>query len=87
MRDSLSLELHVPADCPPIFISNCLDDRVVHPMNSELLEQALSARGINHLYIRFTTGGHGFGVMENARTEECRLWKYNFLSWVEQFNN
>ena len=40
MRDSLSLEKHVPKDCPPVFLVNCKDDPIVKDHNSELLDSA-----------------------------------------------
>lgn len=84
MRDSLSLERHVPSDCPPAFIACCADDPVVHPANAALLDSALTARHINHRYIRFNTGGHGFGASATRGTEECRRWKEMFLSWLQE---
>jgi acetyl esterase/lipase len=34
MKDSLSLEHHVPVNCPPVFLMNCDDDPVVHYHNA-----------------------------------------------------
>ena len=82
MRDSLSLELHVPAHCPPVFLVNCKDDPVVNYRNSELLDSALTARNIPHRYIQYRTGGHGFGASEHKGTPECRQWKEAFLQWL-----
>lgn len=83
MRDSLSLEKHVPKDCPPVFLVNCKDDPVVKYRNSELLDSALTAQGISHRYIQYCTGGHGFGASETKGTPECRSWKEEFLKWME----
>lgn len=80
-RDSLSLEKHVPEDCPPVFLVNCLDDPVVNYRNSELLDSALAEKGIRHKYIQYKTGGHGFGASEEKGSPECRGWKDEFLSW------
>ncbi len=82
MRDSLSLERHVPADCPPVFLVNCKDDPVVKYRNSELLDSALTARGVPHKYIQYQTGGHGFGASDEKGTEECRAWREEFLDWL-----
>ena len=81
MRDSLSLERHVPADCPPVFLVNCVDDPIVMYQNSELLDSALTARAIPHKYIQYRTGGHGFGASDTKGTAECREWKKEFLKW------
>ena len=83
MRDSLSLELHVPADCPPVFIVNCVDDPTVEYHNSMLLDSALTAKNIKHKYIQYQTGGHGFGASEEKGSEECRQWKNEFLKWLK----
>ena len=83
MRDSLSLERHIPADCPPVFLVNCTDDPVVEYHNSILLDSALTAHKIDHRYYRYHTGGHGFGASEKKGTSESRAWKKEFLNWVK----
>lgn len=82
--DKWSLERHVTKDCPPVFLVNCVDDPVVDYRNSVLLDSALSAAGVNHLYIQYKTGGHGFGVNEKKGTAESRPWKISFLKWLEE---
>lgn len=82
MKDSLSLEHHVPKNCPPVFLMNCDDDPVVHYHNSELLDSALTRRGIRHVYEHYRTGGHGFGVSEEKTTREAIGWKERFLNWL-----
>ncbi len=84
LRDSLSLEKHVPMNCPPVFIVNCKDDPVVHYHNSELLDSALSVKGIPHKYIQYNTGGHGYGASEEKGTLESRLWKDEFIKWLNE---
>lgn len=82
MRDSLSLERHIPENCPPVFLVNCVDDPVVDYHNSILLDSALTANKVNHSYIQYKTGGHGFGASEEKGTAECRQWKSEFLKWI-----
>ncbi len=82
MRDSLSLELHVPRDCPPVFLVNCLDDPVVDYRNSELLDSALTAMGVPHTYLQYATGGHGFGASDTKGSAESRQWRGAFLGWL-----
>lgn len=84
MCDSLSLERHIPANCPPVFLVNCIDDPVVDYHNSILLDSALTANKVNHRYIQYKTGGHGFGASEEKGTEECRQWKQEFLKWINE---
>ena len=83
MCDSLSLEKHIPDDCPPVFIVNCIDDETVDYHNSMLLDSTLNAKNIDHKYIQYQTGGHGFGVSEVYGSEESRVWKYEFLQWIK----
>lgn len=82
--DSLSLERHVPDGCPPVFLVNCVDDPVVDYRNSVLLDSALTAKGVNHTYLQFSTGGHGFGASDTKGTEECRQWRTLFLQWINE---
>ncbi len=80
--DLLSLERHVPSDCPPVFLVNCKDDPVVDYRNSVLLDSALTAAAVPHRYIQYATGGHGFGASDEKGTEESRRWKAEFLKWL-----
>lgn len=81
LRDSLSLERHVPDGCPPVFLVNCKDDPTVDYRNSELLDSALTAHHVPHTYIQYKTGGHGFGASDVKGTAECRQWRTAFLEW------
>lgn len=84
MRDSLSMEKHIPDDCPPVFVINCVDDETVDYHNSMLLDSALTAKKIEHKYIQYQTGDHGFGVSEVFGTKESRQWKHEFLKWLKE---
>lgn len=87
LKDLLSLERHVPSDCPPVFLVNCKDDPVVDYRNAVLLDSALTAKNIPHEYLQFKTGGHGFGASETKGTAECRQWKERFLKWIKYLKN
>lgn len=84
MRDSMSLELHVPADCPPVFLLNCEDDPIVQWQNSALLDSALTATNIPHLYTRYPTGGHGFGGDTTRMDTNTRQWQERFMDWFQK---
>ena len=84
LQDSLSLERHIPSDCPPVLLVNCVDDPVVKYQNSVLLDSALTARGVPHHYLQYKTGGHGFGASDVKGTEECRTWREAFLNWLKE---
>ncbi len=84
LRDSLSLEKHVRKDGPPVFLVNCKDDPIVKYQNSVLLDSALTAKAVEHVYIQYETGGHGFGASEVKGTPESRQWKKAFLTWLKE---
>lgn len=82
MKDSLSLERHVRPDMPPVYLMNCTDDPIVDYRNSILLDSALTAAGVNHRYVRYSTGGHGFGANPEKTTREAIAWKEDFINWL-----
>lgn len=86
LMDSLSVERHVPSNCPPVFLMNCADDHVVDPRNSVLLDSALTAHGVPHRYERYKTGGHGFGATPSKTTAEAIRWRDSFLEWLKGIN-
>ena len=83
MRDSLSVEKHVSKNCPPVFLVNCKDDHIVKPRNAELLDSVLTAQGINHRFIQYRTGGHGFGASERTRLRSFRNKGNSRMSCLE----
>lgn len=83
LKDSLSLERHVRKDMPPTFLMNCVDDPIVDFRNSMLLDSAMTRKNVPHLYIKYLTGGHGFGVSESKTSPEAAQWKYVFLQWLK----
>ncbi len=85
MQDSLSIEKHIPHDCPPVFLVNCEDDPVVKYQNSIMLDSALTKQCIPHTYIRYKTGGHGFGGSDTKGTSESQQWKKEFIQWISNF--
>ena len=87
LKDSLSLENHVPYNCPPVFLMNCKDDPIVDDYNAVLLDSALTAKHINHQYEHYQSGGHGFGVSEEKTTKEAIRWKDCFLKWIHNLFN
>ena len=86
LRDSLSLELHVRPDTPPVFLLRCDDDPVVDPQNSDLLDAALTEKNILHRTVRYRKGGHGFGADKEKFTEETARWQAAFLEWIEEID-
>jgi len=86
LRDSLSLERHVRPDTPPVFLLRCDDDPVVDPRNADLLDAALTEKGVPHRTVRYHVGGHGFGADKEKFTEETARWQAAFLEWIEEID-
>ena len=82
MRDSLSLEHHVTASCPPVFLMNCIDDPIVDYRNSVLMDSALTVHGVPHRYVQYQTGGHGFGTTWSKTSSEASAWFDEFMNWL-----
>lgn len=82
MRDSLSVERHTDRVRCPVFLMNCKDDPIVDFHNSELLDSALIANHVEHVYYQFATGGHGFGTDKTKTSKEAIGWKDAFLKWL-----
>ena len=83
MLDSLSLEKHVTPQCPPVFLMNCVDDQKVDYHNSVILDSALVANNVNHHYIQYKIGGHGFGAYDAWASPETIHWKSEFINWLD----
>ena len=83
-RKMMSIEENIPDDCPPVFLINCKDDPVVDWHNSVILDKALTDAGVNHKYILYETGKHGFGVSDVYGSEECRKWRDEFIKWLNE---
>ena len=83
MQDSLSMEKHVTAACPPVFLMNCVDDPIVDYRNAVLMDSALTAHQVPHRYVQYQTGGHGFGTTWSKTTPEASGWFEEFLNWLK----
>lgn len=87
LRDSLSLEKHVHQGVPPVFLLNCVDDDVVDYHNAVLLDSALTANHVPHLYVQYETGGHGFGANPERMTEGTTDgWQAAFMDWLHSMS-
>ena len=58
-----SLDRHVSAETPPVFLAHALDDKAVPPENSLAMLAALRAKGVASECHLFENGGHGFGLV------------------------
>lgn len=82
LRNSLSLEKHVPSNMPPVLLVNCVDDPVVDYRNSVRMDEALSAAGVPHKYLQYPAGGHGFGASQEKNPHESVHWIDSFIEML-----
>ena len=82
LRTILSMELQASKIKCPVFLVNCVDDPIVNYHNSMLMDKALTACNVPHLYLQFKTGGHGFGATPLKTSPEAATWFTSFLEWI-----
>jgi acetyl esterase/lipase len=75
-----SVETHVTAHCPPVFLVQAIDDPVSNPANTVIMEKACERAGVPVELHRFPVGGHGFG-MGRAGTPAA-AWPGYFERWL-----
>jgi len=85
-KDSLSLDLNVHADMPPIYLLVCKDDSIVDYHNALRMNESLNRAGVPHRLNYHEIGGHGFGV-NPARIKDpdksAADWHKDFLRWYD----
>jgi dipeptidyl aminopeptidase/acylaminoacyl peptidase len=79
----MSLEENVHKNMPPLLILQAKDDQIVKYQNSIMLTENLTIAGIDHKFILYKTGGHGFGALPKKETDFA-VWFDDFLKW---YNN
>ena len=85
-KDALSMEnpANIPGDMPPVFLLACEDDPVVLYENSVRLARTLSQKGVDHVFVSYAEGGHGFGMMPNADIMRKHRWNdERLLPWLQ----
>ena len=80
-KEKFSMEKQIPADMPPTYIVACRDDNVVKFVNSELLFDALNEQGVPCRFVAYNTGGHGFGMLNNAFMKAYH-WNEDLRTWL-----
>jgi acetyl esterase/lipase len=75
-----SVETHVTARCPPVFLVQAKDDPISNPANTVLMEKACERVGVPVELHQFPVGGHGFG-MGRAGTPAA-AWPAYFARWL-----
>ncbi len=85
-RDSLSLEMNVRPDMPPIYLLVCKDDPIVDYHNALNMDESLSRAGVRHRLNFHEIGGHGFGVNPGrikGDDKSASDWWKDFLEWYD----
>ncbi len=90
-RDQLSVENHVDADMPPVFLWHGGEDTSVPPENSLLMAMACRAAGVPVELHMYRKGGHGLALANNlTRTRDgrgvepaCESWMGLAATWLE----
>ncbi len=67
----------------PMIILQGADDKVVPPNQSEMMVDALAAKGVPHAYVLFEGEGHGFRKGENIVT--ALESEYSFFAQIFGF--
>ena len=78
LRDSMSLELNVHKNMPPVFLIQCRDDKTVDYHNAEAFHNALNRAEVQNYYKLYSKGNHGFGMKPKGPE-----WNNRFISWLQ----
>jgi dipeptidyl aminopeptidase/acylaminoacyl peptidase len=79
-RAAFSVEEHVDAATPPVFLAHALDDPIADPGHSLAMFQAMRAAHRPVELHLFQTGGHSWGM--GAPGSEVAAWPGLFLAWL-----
>jgi acetyl esterase/lipase len=78
--EAYSVERHVSADAPPMFLAQAVDDPISPVDNSLMMFSALRAARIPTEMHIFQSGGHGWGMGHPGT--EVRGWPELFRRWA-----
>lgn len=85
MQKSLSGELNVPENCPPVFIWHTFNDGGVPVYNSLYLAEALREKNIKTELHLFPDGPHGLGLADGNGCENIphvAQWAGLLVNWI-----
>lgn len=80
VRSEWSVETHVRAQCPPIFLAQAEDDQVSDPANTLIMASACRNAGVPVALYRFASGGHGFAMGRPGTPTTA--WPSNYEAWL-----
>ena len=67
---------------PPLFVVESEDDPIAPPQNGLLLHRAATQHQVPMTWIRYATGGHGFGLGRKGMANYA--WPERYLSWLNR---
>jgi acetyl esterase/lipase len=79
-RSEWSVETHVRAGCPPIFLAQAEDDQVSDPANTRIMANACRNAGVPLELYRFASGGHGFAMGRPGTP--TMAWPSDYEAWL-----
>lgn len=77
-----SVESHVRARCPPVFLAQAQDDRISDIANSRIMREACDRAGVPVEAHAFAAGGHGF-AMGRPGTDSAD-WPNLYAGWLRR---
>ena len=86
LLDQLSLEKRITPGFPPVFLWQTLEDQVVDPVNSRLLEAELQRNQVPHQAFFYRKGPHGMGLLNEREKElypETARWSEELLKFLK----
>ncbi|MFD1769578.1 alpha/beta hydrolase [Sphingobacterium suaedae] len=78
-----SLEQQVSQKTPVTFLIHAQDDKAVPIANSLRYKEALDKKGVPNELFTYTTGGHGFGLINKT---DDRKWADQLFKWLDKWN-
>jgi acetyl esterase/lipase len=84
MSAQWSVEDHVQAHCPTMFLVQAKDDPISDPENTLIMQAACQRAGIPVELHQLEKGGHGFGMGRPGKASAA--WPDWFTSWLERTN-
>lgn len=94
LLDKLSLERHIPADLPDVFLWHTFTDNSVSVLNSIRLLEALKEKDINVECHLFPEGGHGLSLADDTtmlgditkKNSYVHRWVQMMFEWIIRKN-
>lgn len=77
-----SVEDHVKARCPPVFLAQAEDDPVSDPQNTLIMQTACEQAHVPVELHRLADGGHGFGMGKPGTAS--MQWPGYFANWLDK---